>query len=243
MPVLPGRVAPRRAPPARDFLAGHYRAVRCAARSPAAHATTGVDVAPSAAAKGAGSEHVAGREVPGASGRLLEVWVKVRKGCGLRVGSEVRGGCARLLFSLRADRSSSSSSSSLTMPPGWRHGSVHDAQHIGSVDKPRERWAGARRQGRGSRGTWLRWRELCVLESNAGHCELQISGGMRVITRHSSSEIGRDAMALVSGKQGSWRPSRCQRGADTCRSARARSRRQGSRSAAVGSAADGGAPI
>ena len=107
---------------------------------------------------------------------------------------------------------------------GWRHGSVHDAQHIGSVDKPRERWAGARRQGRGSRGTWLRWRvggrwrELCVLESNAGHCELQISGGMRVITRHSSSEIGRDAMALVSGKQGSWRPSRCQRGADTCRS-------------------------
>jgi hypothetical protein len=102
---------------------------------------------------------------------------------------------------------------------GWRHGSVHDAQHIGSVDKPRERWAGARRQGRGSRGTWLRWRELCVLESNAGHCELQISGGMRVITRHSSPEIGRDAMALVSGKQGSWRPSRCQRGADTCRSA------------------------
>lgn len=101
---------------------------------------------------------------------------------------------------------------------GWRHGSVHDAQHIGSVDKPRERWAGARRQGRGSRGTWLRWRELCVLESNAGHCELQISGGMRVITRHSSPEIGRDAMALVSGKQGSWRPSRCQRGADTCRS-------------------------
>jgi hypothetical protein len=104
---------------------------------------------------------------------------------------------------------------------GWRHGSVHDAQHIGSVDKPRERWAGARRQGRGSRGTWLRWRELCVLESNAGHCELQISGGMRVITRHSSPEIGRDAMALVSGKQGSWRPSRCQRGADTCRWARA----------------------
>jgi hypothetical protein len=108
---------------------------------------------------------------------------------------------------------------------GWRHGSVHDAQHIGAVDKPRERWAGARRQGRGSRGTWLRWRELCVLESNAGDCELQISGGMRVIIRHSSPEIGRDAMALVSGKQGSWRPSRCQRGADTCRWA-ARSRRQ-----------------
>jgi hypothetical protein len=92
--------------------------VPCGARCPAAHATTGVDVAPSAAAKGAGSEHVAGREVPGASGKLLEVWVKVRKGCGLRVGSEVRGGCARLLFSLRADRSSSSSFSSLTMPPG-----------------------------------------------------------------------------------------------------------------------------
>ena len=95
---------------------------------------------------------------------------------------------------------------------GWRHGSVHDAQHIGAVDKPRERWAGARRQGRGSRGTWLRWRELCVLESNARDCELQISGGMRVIIRHSSPEIGRDAMALVSGKQGSWRPSRCQTG-------------------------------
>ena len=110
---------------------------------------------------------------------------------------------------------------------GWRHGSVHDAQHIGSVDKPRERWAGARRQGRGSRGTWLRWRELCVLESDAGDCELQISRGIRVIIRHSSPEIG-DAMALVSGKRGSWRPSRCQRGADTCRRQRARSRRDGS---------------
>ena len=110
---------------------------------------------------------------------------------------------------------------------GWRHGSVHDAQHIGSVDKPRERWAGARRQGRGGRGTWLRWRELCVLESDAGDCELQISRGIRVIIRHSSPEIG-DAMALVSGKRGSWRPSRCQRGADTCRRQRARSRRHGS---------------
>jgi len=108
---------------------------------------------------------------------------------------------------------------------GWRHGSVHDAQHIGSVDKPRERWAGARRQGRGGRGTWLRWRELCVLESDAGDCELQISRGIRVIIRHSSPEIG-DAMALVSGKRGSWRPSRCQRGADTCRRQRARSRRR-----------------
>ena len=110
---------------------------------------------------------------------------------------------------------------------GWRHGSVHDAQHIGSVDKPRERWAGARRQGRGGRGTWLRWRELCVLESDAGDCELQISRGIRVIIRHSSPEIG-DAMALVSGKRGSWRPSRCQRGADTCRRQRARSRWDGS---------------